>query len=123
MFRRCPTVSPAAILDLHLSDDLLRRWFYTDDSHIAVTGGNACLSYGPNGALTTQACGNAGVDQVWNLVTFGGSGTPPPTSTAGQQIRWSNNGVSGCLTVMDGALQNFGRIAMYVPLSLYQDQN
>ncbi|KAI5448953.1 hypothetical protein NCC49_005747 [Naganishia albida] len=90
-----------------------QQWFYTDDSHIAVTGGNACLSYGPDGALTTQGCGNAGVDQVWNLVTFGGSGTtPPPSNTGGQQIRWSNNGASGCLTVMDGALQNFGRIAI-----------
>lgn len=119
MLRRCATVSPA-VSAIHLSDNCPRRWFYTDDSHIAVTGGNACLSYGPDGALTTQGCGNAGVDQVWNLVTFGGSGTtPPPSNTGGQQIRWSNNGVSGCLTVMDGALQNFGRIAMYVWLFLH----
>jgi hypothetical protein len=84
------------------------------DNHIAVTGGNACLSYGSDGSLTTQACGNQGVDQVWNLVAFGGSSgtTPPPSSTDGQQIRWSSNGVSGCLTVMDANLANFGRIAM-----------
>lgn len=86
----------------------------TGDNHIAVTGANACLSYGSDGSLTTQACGNQGVDQVWNLVAFGGSAgtTPPPPSTDGQQIRWSGNGVSGCVTVMDAALSNFGRIAM-----------
>ena len=86
----------------------------TGDNHIAVTGGNACLSYGSDGSLTTQACGNDGVDQVWNIVAFGGSSgsTPPPSSTDGQQIRWSSNGVSGCLTVMDADLSNFGRIAM-----------
>lgn len=94
------------------------RWFYTDDKHIAATGGNACLSYGPDGALTTQACGNSGVDQVWELVPFG-SNTPatPPDGKLGQRIYWNNGGVSGCLTVMDGALQNFGRIAMYVFMS------
>ncbi|KAJ9115383.1 hypothetical protein QFC22_005138 [Naganishia vaughanmartiniae] len=108
-------VSDGAVRDVNMvtcSADA-QNWFYTGDNHIAVTGGNACLSYGPNGALTTQACGNAGVDQVWNLVAFGGSSTtPPPDSTAGQQIRWSSNGVSGCLTVMDADLTNFGRIAI-----------
>ncbi|KAJ9091612.1 hypothetical protein QFC21_007152 [Naganishia friedmannii] len=89
-----------------------QNWFYTNDNHIAVTGGNKCLSY-DGSALTAQSCGNAALDQVWNLVTFGGSSTtPPPASTAGQQIRWSSNGVSGCLTVMDADLTNFGRIAI-----------
>ncbi|KAJ9099002.1 hypothetical protein QFC20_005820 [Naganishia adeliensis] len=89
-------------------------------NHLAVTGGNACLSYGPDGAITTQACGNQGVDQVWNLVAFGGNPGQPPAGGGGKRIRWSGSGVSGCLTVMDASLDNFGRIAMYAhPLSLY----
>ncbi|KAJ9107966.1 hypothetical protein QFC20_003651 [Naganishia adeliensis] len=82
-----------------------QQWYYTDDKHIAVTGGNRCLEtgrYGLNYNFCSYISGSG--TQMWNIVEGGGS-TPPPTGQ-GKPIKWTLNGQQKCLTVTQGNLAN-----------------
>lgn len=84
-----------------------QRWFYTDDNHIAITGGNTCLSFSSSSATNAfyEGCG-IDTTQTWNTATFNGGTTPPPpppppSNSTGRLIYW-NGDVTKVLTVSNG---------------------
>lgn len=88
-----------------------QRWFYTgpSDQHIAITGGNTCLTYGRYGVFTSGCAQSTGAgSQLWIYEAPGGGNTPPPDNpppTGGRRIYW-NGDQTKCLTVNNGALSN-----------------
>ncbi|KAJ9113194.1 hypothetical protein QFC22_006033 [Naganishia vaughanmartiniae] len=90
-----------------------QQWYYTDDKHIAITGGQGCLETGRYGTPINQCSSNSGAGtQTWNIVEGSGGGTtppPPPTpppATTGKPIKWVLDGKDVCLTVANGAFSN-----------------
>ncbi|KAJ9107967.1 hypothetical protein QFC20_003652 [Naganishia adeliensis] len=88
-----------------------QQWYYTDDKHLAVTGGNRCVETGRYGTNLNfcSSSSNTG-SQVWDIVEGGATTTPPPPppppSGQGKTIRWTLNGQQKCLTVANGYLAN-----------------
>ncbi|KAJ9113191.1 hypothetical protein QFC22_006030 [Naganishia vaughanmartiniae] len=114
-----------------------QRWFYTDDLHLAVVGGNACAATNRDtGDVFTQYCFNAdaigggshgGGNPTIETFNVVGGNTPPPVVTGGRQIKWLEDGVERCLQVNNGAFGNGQSIGVNVcftqDLSFYAFQN
>ncbi|WVQ80074.1 hypothetical protein IAT38_002175 [Cryptococcus sp. DSM 104549] len=56
-----------------------QTWYLTQDRRIAITGGNQCLDFGPNGPQTYQ-CTDRSNKQVWYIIYqgLGNGGVYPP---------------------------------------------
>ncbi|KAJ9119935.1 hypothetical protein QFC24_005418 [Naganishia onofrii] len=81
-----------------------QQWYYTDDKHIAITGGSGCLETGRYGTPINQCSSNSGSgSQTWNIVEGSGAPPPPPPpANTGKPIKWVQDGRELCLTVGNG---------------------
>ncbi|KAJ9119941.1 hypothetical protein QFC24_005424 [Naganishia onofrii] len=86
-----------------------QRWWYTDDAHLAVTDGNACVTNRRGSSdVFTEGCFSAGGGdhgggnpyiQTFDIVEDGPS-TPPVSEATGTTIRPTNN-ATACLGVSE----------------------